>query len=147
MNLKTESINFWQMYIYGFPLKFLNDIEKYVQICFMLLDYMLLSWKNVSMCTNNFSFGKVQVLFNILVLWFSDLLQKKRIIKTRERGKKHHEERRKLLRPAKNLPGLQQRRRFPLWLLGTFGTCIYKQKFYITVSHLFFKSFLLLSFL
>lgn len=44
----------------------------------------------------------------------SDLLQKDGILKTRERGKKHHEERRKILRPAKNLPGLQRKRRFPL---------------------------------
>jgi ribosome biogenesis protein ENP2 len=36
------------------------------------------------------------------------------ILKARERGKKHHEERRKLHRPAKNLPGLQRKRRLPL---------------------------------
>jgi len=69
MNLKTGNINFWQMFISGFPLKFLNDIEKYVQICCMLPHYMLLSWKKwkvyVGMCTNNFSFGKLQVLLNI----------------------------------------------------------------------------------
>lgn len=68
----------------------------------------------VGMCTNNFSFGKLQVLLNFLVFRLSDLLQKDGILKTRERGRKHHEERRKLLRPAKNLPGLQRKRRFPL---------------------------------
>lgn len=68
----------------------------------------------MGVCTDNFSFGKLQVLLNSSVFRLSGLLQKDGILKTRERGKKHHEERRKLLRPAKNLPGLQRKRRFPL---------------------------------
>lgn len=68
----------------------------------------------VGVCTNNFSFGKQQVLLNFSVWRLSDLLQKDGILKTRERGKKHHEERRKLLRPAKNLPGLQRKLIFPV---------------------------------
>ncbi|XP_023703334.1 nucleolar protein 10 isoform X2 [Cryptotermes secundus] len=38
--------------------------------------------------------------------------KKQRILKTREQGKKHHEERRKLLRPAKNLSGLRSKQKF-----------------------------------
>lgn len=65
------------------------------------------SLHSISFCSHT-----IQVL-TISVFCFSDLLQKQRILKTREHGKKHHEERRKLHRPARNLSGLRSKQKFP----------------------------------